>query len=196
MIKIGKGSSIRLAKDGNKLSKISLNLNWDTKKNIGKLDLDATCFGLIPSTVLESERELYSEEYFIFYHNTSTANGSVVHSGDDLSGATGETIKVDLDLIPNEIVELTFFITIDRAKKLGQNFSLVNSSSISIINDENGETLGQYQVENDSTFADKIAIQLGSLFRVGKEWEFKALGVASNYDLYTILKKYGVEAQE
>lgn len=195
MIKLGKGNSISLSKDGDKLSKVTLNLNWNTKENIGKIDLDATCFGLVESTSLESKRELHSEEYFIFYHNAKTPNESIVHSGDDLTGATGETINVNLDLIPNTIIEIAFFITIHNAKKKGQDFGMIKSSSISLINSENDDVLANFKVENDLSFNGKTAIQLGSLYRDKDEWNFKAIGVAYNSDLKTILEKYGVEAE-
>lgn len=195
MIKLGKGNSISLSKDGDKLSKVMLNLNWETKQNVGKIDLDATCFGLVESNNLESKRELYEEEYFIYYHNDKSPNGSIIHSGDDLTGATGESITVDLSLIPNSIIEIAFFITIHNAQKRGHDFGMIQSSSISLVNSENDDILAKFQVENDSTFNGKTAIQLGSLYRDNGEWNFKAIGVAYNSDLQKILEKYGIQAE-
>lgn len=194
VIKLKKDTVISLKKKGDDLAKVKVVLNWKTPKNsnTGSMDLDATCFGLIPSEI-ESKRELFDPEYFIYYENLETKNESIVLSGDDKTGGDGEEIIVNLDIIPEAIIELAFFVTIHRALKKKQNFSMVEEASISIINIENDELLAKFDLQND--FSSETAVHFGTIFKSRDGWDFKAIGKGYNSDLSDILRCYGVETE-
>ena len=193
-IKLKKDTVISLKKKGDDLSKVKVMLNWKTPKNsnTGTMDLDATCFGLVPSDI-ESKRELFDQEYFVYYENLKTDNESIMLSGDDKTGGEGEEIIVNLDIIPDAIIELAFFVTIHRALKKKQNFSMVEEASISIINIDNDELLAKFDLQND--FSSETAVHFGTIYKNRDGWDFKAIGVGYNSDLADILRCYGVEAE-
>lgn len=191
-MKLSKGSTIKLAKDTDFLKDVKVILSWETPENsnLGTFDLDATCYGLIKSDI-EGEFELFDEDYFIFYEHPETSNQSIVHSGDDKTGADGEEINVHLDKIPDAITHISFFVTIHRAFKKKQHFGHIVNSSIKIMNSQNDEVIGSYVL--NEAFSDETAVHFGTIYRGADGWEFKAIGQGYKKELADILYSYGVE---
>jgi tellurium resistance protein TerD len=194
-VKLSKGSKINISKDTDFLSKLKVVLRWDTPENsaTGNYDLDAECFGLVAGNN-ESGFELFDEDYFVFYRNPTTPNNSIVHSGDDKTGADGEEIDIDLALIPQAITHISFFVTIHRAFKKLQTFGQIKSSLIQIIDIVNDVVLMEYKL--NEKFGDETAVHFGTLYRNGKEWDFQAIGQGYRKELADILYSYGVEVED
>jgi tellurium resistance protein TerD len=192
MKKLTKSSIIDLKKDGDDLKNIRVQLDWETPENspYGSFDLDGSVFGLVKSEI-ESGYELFDEDYFIYYKHTETENKSIVHSGDDKTGETGESIVIKLDLIPIPISHISFFVTIHRAIKKMQNFGMVKNSVIRLWNEDNGELIAEYKL--NESFSDETAVHFGTIYRGAEGWEFKAIGQGYKRDLADILYSYGVE---
>jgi tellurium resistance protein TerD len=190
-MKLTKNSSIKLSKDSDSLRRVRVVLDWKApdNTNLGRFDLDAECFGLVKSEI-ESGYELFEDDYFIFYDNLSTDNGSIIHSGDDKDGSDGETITVDLTKIPDAIDNLTFFVTIHKAFKRKQSFGQVSESVIRIFDDIEGDMISEYKL--NEMFTDETAVHFGTIYRSEDGWEFKAIGVGYRQELQDILGAYGV----
>jgi tellurium resistance protein TerD len=193
-MKLTKNSSIKLTKDSDSLRRVRVVLDWQApdNTNLGRFDLDAECFGLVKSEIA-SGYELFEDDYFVFYDNLSTDNKSVVHSGDDKTGADGETITVDLTKIPDAIDNLTFFVTIHKAFKRKQSFGQVRDSVIRIFDDIEGDMIAEYKL--NEMFNDETAVQFGTIYRSEDGWDFKAIGVGYRQELQDILEAYGVEIE-
>ena len=71
-----------LTKTNPGLSKVVVGLGWDVNKYDGgqDFDLDASVF------LLDANGKVSGGQDFVFYNNTTGANGAVVHSGDNLTG--------------------------------------------------------------------------------------------------------------
>lgn len=68
------------------------------------------------------------EEYFVFYNNLKSLDGSLIHSGDNKTGqAEGddETIYVNLSKLNSAIQEIVFVVTIHEGQEKNQNFSQI-----------------------------------------------------------------------
>lgn len=94
MINLEKGQRISMDKG---LSLVGVGLGWDPNEGSGyDFDLDASAF------MLGSNGKIPKDEFFVFYNNQKSPDGSVESMGDNLDG-TGteagdddETINVDL----------------------------------------------------------------------------------------------------
>jgi len=69
---------------------------------------------------------------------------------------------------------------------------MVQNAYLKVYNDETGEVLAEYDL--DEEFAGQTAVQIGSLFRVGNEWQFQAVGAGYQRDLLDFVRGYGLEA--
>jgi tellurium resistance protein TerD len=188
-IVLTKGGRINLSKVPN-LKRVRLQLNWkpNTTDTGAQFDLDASAF--VCRYDAAGDPKLINNSHFVFYNNSQTPDGAVVHSGDDVTGAQGETVLVDLEKLVNGEDEIAFIVTIDQAEARKQNFGQVSKSSITLYNDETGDCLGGYNL--DDAFTNETAVQFGSIYKnpVGS-WAFKAIGAGYNFGLAEFVKGYG-----
>nr|WP_315015333.1 TerD family protein [uncultured Campylobacter sp.] len=81
-VNLSKGGRVSLSKEAPGLSKILVGLGWDTNTSDtgAEFDLDASAFLVGASGKVENEKN------FVFYNNLVSADGSVVHTGDNRTG--------------------------------------------------------------------------------------------------------------
>ena len=85
--------------------KFTIGLGWDTNSSStgSSFDLDASVF------VLGENKKVLSDNHFVFYNNLRTPDGSVEHTGDNLTGdgaGDDEQIKIDLSRIDSNASEI------------------------------------------------------------------------------------------
>lgn len=184
-INLTKGGNINLSKNNPGLKRVRFGLGWDTNvyDTGGEFDLDASVF--VCKNNASGQPKLLSDSHFIFYNNKSDPEGGVTHTGDNRTGAgdgDDENVIVDLGKINSSAEEVSFIVTIHEADTRRQNFGQVRNSYIAVYNDETGEELARYRLEDD--FSTQTAVQFGSLYRRdGGEWVFKAVGAGFNKGL-------------
>ena len=97
-VSLTKGGNVSLTKAAPGLKAVSIGLGWDVRSTTGTdFDLDASALGLDPN------RKVVSDEYFIFFNNKTSPDGSIEHQGDNLTGegeGDDEVINVDLSTVP------------------------------------------------------------------------------------------------
>lgn len=170
------------------LSKITVGLGWDPNEGTGfDFDLDASAI------MINKDRSLLGENYFIFYNNLKSPEGSLEHTGDDPDGKSSdgdddEAIKVDLNKIPNECVEILFVVTIADFERRKQNFGQVRNSYIRVVDDVSGEEIAKYELGED--FSIETGIEFGRLYKRNEHWKFEASGIGYKADLGYFLEKY------
>ncbi len=106
-------------------TKMSVGLGWTPHEGTGfDFDLDASAF------MIDGNRQIPAEEFFIFYGNTDSPDKALHHTGDDPTGGNSaegddETIVVDLSKLDSRIQEhLLFVVTIyDSAASGGRRIS-------------------------------------------------------------------------
>src|SRR5690242_17668502 len=80
-ISLQKGGNVNLSKEAPNLSTIVIGLGWDPRSSDGAaFDLDGSAF------LLKADGKARSDSDFIFYNNLKSADGSVVHAGDNRDG--------------------------------------------------------------------------------------------------------------
>lgn len=168
-INLSKGQKVDLTKTNPGLTNIVVGLGWDVNKFDGghDFDLDASVF------LLNAENKCASDADFIFYNNTTGANGAVKHTGDNRTGegdGDDEQVKINLAQIPEQIEKVAFTITIHDAEVRRQNFGQVSNAYVRIINESNSEELVRYDLGED--FSIETAVVVGELYRYSGEWKF------------------------
>jgi tellurium resistance protein TerD len=169
------------------LPKFTIGLGWDANASStgGSFDLDASVF------ILGENKKILSDKHFIFYNNLKSPDGSVEHTGDNLTGdgdGDDESIKVDLSKIDASATEISIVVTIHDAINRHQNFGQVRNSYVRIFNSDTNEELLKYELEED--FSVETAVEFGRIYKRGAEWKFEAVGVGQKGGLEDYLNKY------
>jgi len=167
--------------------KFTIGLGWDTNSSSTGLgfDLDASVF------VLGENKKLLTDAHFIFYNNLKTPDGSVEHTGDNLTGdgdGDDEQIKVDLSKIDATATEICIVVTIHEAENNKQNFGQVRNSFIRIFDTNSNSDILKYELEED--FSIETAVEFGRIYKRGTEWKFEAVGMGMKGGLQDFLNKY------
>lgn len=188
-VNLTKGQKVDLTKTNPGLKKIIVGLGWDVNKYDGgsDFDLDAAAF------LTKENGKVGDDSDFIFYSNTTHASGSVIHTGDNLTGVgdgDDEQIKVDLESVPAEISKIDFTVTIYDADSRHQNFGQVSNAYIRVMNEATGEELIRYDLGED--YSIETAIIVGELYRNGAEWKFNAIGSGFQGGLKALCQNFGV----
>ena len=178
-----KGERFSLTKD-NDLNSLTVTLGW----NAGA-DLDASAFLVGEDGVIEDDANFVyfnsanrSEEFDRVKHGNKnawkaltrpmSADGAVMGAIDDRQGGSAEKMNVNLSKVDAKVTEIAFCATVyDKNKSFGD----VGSPYVSVTNDDNGEELCRYTL--DEQFAGETALIAGSLcVNADGNWEFKAEG--------------------
>ncbi len=180
---LSKGERFSFAKDEG-LNNLTVTLGWE-----GENDLDASTFLVGEDGVIEDDAN------FVYYNSSKrsedfdrakfgnknawkaqtrpmSADGSVFGSIDERNGGSTEKVSVDLSKVAPKVNEIVFCASIfDEGKTFGD----VETPYISIVNDDNGEELCRYTLNEQ--FSGETALIAGSLsVNEDGEWEFKAEG--------------------
>jgi tellurium resistance protein TerD len=187
-ISLNKGGNLSLSKEAPGLSKILVGLGWDTRSSDGQdFDLDASAF------LLKEGDKVRADTDFIFYNQLKSPDGSVEHTGDNLTGegeGDDEVIKVDLSRVPPEVQKISIAVTIHDAEGRRQNFGMVTNAFIRIVNDAGGTEIARYDLSEDAS--TETAMVFGEVYRNGPEWKFRAVGQGYNGGLGPLARNFGV----
>ncbi len=187
-VSLNKGGNVSLSKEAPGLTRILIGLGWDTRATDGAdFDLDASLF------MLTAEGRVRSDADFIFYNNLKSTDGSVEHTGDNLTGegeGDDEAIKVTVNSVPPDVDKLVVAVTIHDAQTRGQNFGQVENAFIRVVNDENGTEIARYDLSEDASV--ETAMIFGEVYRHGAEWKFRAVGQGYTGGLGPLAQSYGI----
>ena len=187
-ISLQKGGNVNLSKEAPGLKKMTIGLGWDTRATDGAgFDLDGAVF------LLNTAGKVRSDADFIFYNNLKSADGSIVHSGDNLTGAgegDDETVTIDLSSVPADIDKIVVGVTIHDAETRGQNFGMVSKAFIRCINTDGGTEIARYDLSEDGS--TEAAMVFGEVYRNGTDWKFRAIGQGFQGGLGPLAKSFGV----
>ena len=170
------------------LSKISVGLGWNPNEGTGfDFDLDASAF------MINANRIIPADDYFVFYGNTDSPDGALHHTGDDPTGGNSadgddETIEIDLSKVHEDIKEILFVVTIHEGTARKQNFGQVRNSYIRIVDNSSNQEIAKYELGED--FSIETGIEFGRLYKRDNKWKFEASGIGYKEDLAFFLAKY------
>ncbi len=185
-VELRKGGRINLTKDLPEVRKVGVGLGWDVNEYGGaQFDLDASAF------LLNTSQKTPEDEFFVFYNNLLSPDGSVEHTGDNRTGAgegDDESLIVDLTKTRSDIIEILFIVTIHEAESRKQNFGQVRNAYIRIYNIEDNQEIAKYSLEED--FSYETGIEFGRIYQKDNDWRFMATGRGFGNGLQGFVDKY------
>ncbi|MCZ1008886.1 TerD family protein [Streptomyces lydicus] len=187
-VSLAKGGNVSLSKEAPGLTAVTVGLGWDVRTTTGAdYDLDA-------SALLCTEAgKVVSDAHFVFYNNLTSPDGSVRHTGDNLTGegeGDDESVEVTLSTVPAEVAKIVFPVSIHDAESRGQSFGQVRNAFIRVVNQADGTELARYDLSEDAS--TETAMVFGELYRNGAEWKFRAVGQGYASGLAGIAADFGV----
>jgi stress response protein SCP2 len=197
-INLQKGQKISLSKESPGLSLVRCGLGWDIAQKSGgglfgmfsttqDFDLDASVIGI------NEQGKLTTIDDVVYFKNTLHPSGSIVHHGDNLTGAgegDDEQITVDLNRIPAAIARLVFIVNIYDCVGRKQNFGQVKNAFVRLVNATNNREIARYNLSGQD-YANVTSMIMAEVYRHNGEWKMAAIGDGLNVSgLSDILKMY------
>lgn len=187
-INLQKGQRIDLTKGNPGLSNILVGLGWDPVENRGggflgalfggggqpNIDCDASVI------MLGDGDRLLDKNDVIYFGNLNSRDGSVKHTGDNLTGhgdGDDEQILVDLSRVPSHIQKLVFVVNIYDCVRRRQHFGMIRNAYIRVVDRSNGTELIRYNLSED--YSGKTSLVVGEIYRHGNDWKFAAVGMGT-----------------
>jgi len=187
-VSLSKGGNVSLEKVAPGMTKMIVGLGWDTRATDGAdFDLDASVF------LLGEDGKVVDDKSFIFYNNLKSVCGSVLHTGDNLTGegeGDDEAIKIDLSIVPAKVSRIAISVTIHDGEKRNQNFGQVSNAFVRVVDEANNVEALRYDLSED--YSIETAMNFGEIYRHNGEWKFKAIGQGFAGGLKPMAQEFGV----
>ena len=182
-ISLKKGQRISLSKEAPNLTQVICGLGWDVVEKSGggffgafgggqDFDLDASVL------CLDSNKKVTDIKDIVYFGNLKHQSDSIIHLGDNLTGAgegDDEVIIVDLPKIPARITRLVFVVNIYDCTKRKQDFSQVTNAFVRLVDRANNKELARYELSG-SNYQGMTGMTLAEIYRHNNEWKMAALG--------------------
>ncbi|RZB18854.1 TerD family protein [Streptomyces sp. F001] len=174
-INLSKGQQISLSKaDGNALTSVRMGLGWQAaprKGFLAKLTGGGNDIDLDASAVLIAEGRPMD---VVFFQHLVSDDGSVRHTGDNLTGGAGaggddEAILVDLTRVPAHVDQIVFNVN----SFTGQTFAEVQNAFCRLVDETTGTELARYTLTGGGNNTAQI---MAKVHRSGGGWQMKAIG--------------------
>ncbi|HSY14846.1 MAG TPA: TerD family protein [Jatrophihabitantaceae bacterium] len=187
-VSLSKGGNVSLTKQAPGLAAVLVGLGWDARTTSGAdFDLDASAL------LVNAAGRVLSDQHFVFFNNLTSPDGSVEHTGDNLTGegeGDDEVIKVNLVAVPADVDKIVFTVSIYDAEARQQSFGQVRNAYIRVVNQADSAELTRYDLSEDAS--TETAMIFGEVYRNGAEWKFRAVGQGYASGLAGIAKDFGV----
>jgi tellurium resistance protein TerZ len=163
-VNLVKGQKISLEKPGGGvLTKVFMGLGWDPAAGQDDIDLDASCI------CFDANKRVID---IIYFGQLQGAGGSVIHSGDNLTGdgdGDDEVINVDLSKVPANIESLVFTINSFQ----GQTFNQVANCFARLVDASSRAELCIFKLAEKGA---NNAVIMCRVYRHNGQWKISALG--------------------
>jgi tellurium resistance protein TerD len=187
-VSLSKGGNVSLTKEAPGLTAVLVGLGWDVRTTTGAdFDLDASAL------LVGTNGKILSDQHFVFFNNLVSPDGSVEHTGDNLTGegeGDDEAIKVNLAGVPAEVDKIVITVSIYDAEARGQSFGQVRNAYIRVVNQANDAEITRYDLSEDAS--SETAMIFGEVYRNGSDWKFRAVGQGYSTGLRGIAQDFGV----
>ena len=171
-VSLAKGQRVTLRKDDSApLTLVQLGLGWDPIRRRSlfgnrerEIDLDASAVMFADHTAVD----------LVFFNQLSSRDGSVVHQGDNRTGAgdgDNEVLLVDLTRVPVHVTSIVFLVT----SYEGQTFREVDKAFCRLVDHTTGTELARYTLSGGETATGMV---MARVYRAGRDWKLEAIGRA------------------
>lgn len=186
-ISLAKGNKIELSKS---VTKFRVGLGWDIT-NGKEFDLD------VMALLLNDKDQAVDPEAIVFYNRLKNPSESVVHSGDNRTGAgegDDEVITIYTDKVPAEIKSIMFLLNIHDGVAQNLNFGQVKNARVNLYEGDATEPSHKYDLEEDAS--NETQVLFCKVYRHNDGWKFAAVGEKKKALLRDTLKGYGFDVKD
>lgn len=170
-LNLEKGQKINLeSQDGTELRRVFMGLGWDAKSG-GFLGYGGSSIDLDASVILFDGNK--SEVETVSFRKLHSSDGSIRHSGDNLTGAgdgDDEVINVDLSSVPDRVQSLVFTIN----SYQGQTFDKVQNCFARLVDSTTNTEIAIYKLSEKGAHT---AMLMAKVYRHNGKWKMAALGI-------------------
>jgi tellurium resistance protein TerD len=166
-----KGQKVDLTKGNASLKELVVGLGWDGSNGGNTIDCDASAL------MLGENGKLSSAKSIIYFGNKKSKCKSVVHQGDNLTGAgdgDDEQIVVDLTKVPDDVSKIIFVVNIYNCVSKKQHFGMIKNAYIRIMDKSANSELVKFNLSDD--YDSMTSLIMGEVYRNKGEWKFTATG--------------------
>lgn len=170
-ISLSKGQKISLSKEGGAaLNRIAVGLGWGKKKGFlgmtSSVDLDASC--IIYDTNIQPVDS-------VWFQHLQSNDGSIVHTGDDLTGGgqegqPNEVINVNLQTVPPQVKSIVFVVN----SYSGETFKGVPYAFVNVVDMATNNEVARFNLQTDG--GDYKGFIIAKVYRHNDDWKFHAIG--------------------
>jgi tellurium resistance protein TerD len=187
-VSLAKGGNVSLSKEAPGLTNVIVGVGWDVRATTGvDFDLD------VSAIMLGENGKVLSDAHFVFFNNLTAPDGTVEHTGDNLTGegeGDDEQLKVDLAGMSPQVHKIVFPVSIYDADNRRQSFGQVANAFIRVVNADGDREITRFDLSEDAS--TETAMLFGELYRHGGDWKFRAIGQGYASGLHGIAKDFGV----
>jgi tellurium resistance protein TerD len=187
-VSLTKGGNVSLTKEAPGLTNVIVGLGWDVRSTTGTdFDLDASAI------IVGADGKVLSDKHFIFFNNLVSPDGTVEHTGDNLTGegeGDDEQVKINLAGMATEADKIVFAVSIYDADSRSQSFGQVRNAFIRVVNAADSKEIARYDLSEDAS--TETAMVFGEVYRNGADWKFRAVGQGYAAGLAGIARDFGV----
>ena len=183
-VHLKKGQKTSLSQMNPNLSEIQVCLGWDVLNQA--CDLDASAF------MLGANDKVVGDDWFVFYGQPISPDGSVRHFGDSTDGAAmgdDEIIDIKLNQLNPSVQKIAFVVTINEALERQLNFSMVANAYVRVVDKSTGKELIKFALSD--YFPTVTSMVVGEVYNKGGQWRFNPVGNGFAEDLAGLCGVYG-----
>lgn len=169
-VSLSKGQKVTLRKDGGvSLTVVQMGLGWDPVRSRSlfgsreaQIDLDASALLFADQTPVD----------IAFFNQLTSKDGSIVHQGDNRTGAgdgDDEVLLVDLARVPVHVTSIVFVVT----SYEGHTFQQVQNAFCRLVDHTTGAELARYTLTGGDPSTGMV---MAKIYRQGAEWKLQAVG--------------------
>lgn len=190
-LSLKKGGNVNLSKEAPGATKMRIGLGWSARAGSGAaFDLDASAF------MLAANGKVRGDDDMIFYNQLTAKDGSVSHSGDNLTGdgdGDDETILIDFSKMAPGVDKISVCVTIHEALSRRQNFGMVDAAYVRCVNEDSGRKIARFDLSED--VSSETAMIFCEIYRHGGDWKFRAVGQGYKNGLGPLASSFGVDVR-
>lgn len=144
----------------------------------GETDIDGSAL------LLNRDRQVVSDEDFVFYNHPDSADGSVRHQGRTTTETgTEERVFVDLEATRDEVEVIAIAASAYRGT-----FGQIEALRLLLL-DMAGEAVASFRIDNATR---ETALLLGEIYRHAGDWKMRAVGQGWESGLAGLISEFGV----
>ena len=148
-------------------------------------------FALMAAFLLGPDNRVPSDDWFVFYSQPVSPDGSVRFQEDGRTER--EVITVDFSQVDPRIQRIVFVMTINEAKEKRLNFGMIGDAWLRVL-DGSGREVLSYRPQD---FYENItSMTFGEIYLRGGEWRFNPVGRGLDIDLAGQCAVYGVNISD